>query len=145
VKGLRTALVLLPPDLGADPLLNPFEQWLDTAGWAADALQLRPSSTHATLGWKKCAVDECDRPAWGLKNNGLCEGCKTQWHEHGKPDRAVFDRQPPKRHRIQQHLELCWSPGTVSGAGDTPRPEGYARHIRSPSPGERTAPRQSKT
>jgi integrase len=107
MKGMRAALVLLPPDLGAEPSLNPFEQWLDTAGWDADALQLRPSSTHATLGWKKCAVDQCDRPAWGLKNNGLCEGCKTQWHQQGKPDRAIFDRQPPKRHRIQQNLTPC--------------------------------------
>ena len=107
MKGIRASLVLLPPDLGADPSPNPFEQWLDTAGWDADALQLRPPFTHPTLGWKKCAVDECDRPAWGQKNNGLCEGCKTQWQSHGRPDRAVFDRLPPKRNRIQQDLARC--------------------------------------
>ena len=52
MKGIRASLVLLPPDLGADPSPNPFEQWLDTAGWDADVLQLRPPFTHPTLGWK---------------------------------------------------------------------------------------------
>ena len=67
MKGIRGALVLLPADLGAEAALNPFDQWLATAGWDADSLQLRPQSTHATLGWRECAVGDCDRPAWGTR------------------------------------------------------------------------------
>ena len=91
MKGIRGALVLLPTDLGAEPTINPFDQWLATAGWDADSLQLRPPSTHATLGWRECAVDECDRPAWGKHTQGLCPGCDTQWEVQGKPAREIFD------------------------------------------------------
>ena len=42
MKGIGGALVLLPTDLGAEPTINPFDQWLATAGWDADSLQLRP-------------------------------------------------------------------------------------------------------
>ena len=107
MKGIRSALVLLPPDLGADPSNSPFERWLQKAGWDPNLLQLRPSPTHATLGWRACAVDTCDRPAWGRQNNGLCEGCKTQWQARGKPDRGTFDRQPPKRLRMNEHPSAC--------------------------------------
>ena len=107
MKGIRGALVLLPPHLGADSSDNAFEQWLETAGWDADLLQLRPPSTHATLGWRSCAVDACNRPAWGQKNNGLCQGCRTQWQARGKRDRAVFDRQPPKRLRFNEQPTPC--------------------------------------
>ena len=107
MKGIRGALVLLPTDLGAEPAINPFDQWLATAGWDADSLQLRPPSTHATLGWRECAVGDCDRPAWGTRTEGLCPGCDTQWQVQGKPDREVFDRQPVKRHRVAHRLSPC--------------------------------------
>ena len=107
MKGIRGALVLLPTDLGAEPTINPFDQWLATAGWDADSLQLRPPSTHATLGWRECAVGDCDRPAWGTRTEGLCPGCDTQWQVQGKPDREVFDRQPVKRHRVAHRLSRC--------------------------------------
>ena len=107
MKGIRGALVLLPTDLGAEPIINPSDQWLATAGWDADSLQLRPPSTHATLGWRECAVGDCDRPAWGTRAEGLCPGCDTQWQVQGKPDREVFDRQPVKRHRVAHRLSRC--------------------------------------
>ena len=71
MKGIRGALVLLPTDLGSEPTTNPFDQWLATARWDADSLQLRPPSTHATLGWRQCAVHDCDRPAWGTRTQDL--------------------------------------------------------------------------
>jgi hypothetical protein len=107
MKGIRGALVLLPTDLGAEPAINPFDQWLTTAGWDADSLQLRPQPTHATLGWRACAVQDCDRPAWGLGAQGLCPGCDTQWQVQGKPDREIFDRQPVKRNRINNRQTPC--------------------------------------
>jgi integrase len=107
MKGIRGALVLLPPEAGADASISAFEQWLRSAGWDEDLLLLQPRSTHETLGWKDCAVDACDRPAWGLTNGGLCEGCSAAWYQAGRPDRVIFDRQPPKRHRVRQHLTPC--------------------------------------
>lgn len=107
MKGIRGALVLMPPDPGVDPSNSPLEHWLETAGWDPNLLQLRPSPTHATLGWRTCAVATCDRPAWGQQNNGLCEGCKTQWQARGKPDRSTFDRQPPKRLRFNERPTAC--------------------------------------
>jgi integrase len=107
MKGIRGALVLLPPERNEDPSIGALDQWLRSANWNEDLLQLRPSATHETLGWKDCAVGACDRPAWGLKNGGLCEGCSAAWYQAGRPDRAIFDRQPPKRHRVRQHLTPC--------------------------------------
>ena len=102
MKGIRGALALVPTEGDIDPAINPFDQWLLAAGWDGDRLELRPSPTHDTLGWKVCAVDACDRSAWGQKNSGLCNGCKTQWHSQGQPDRLLFDRQPPKRNCMKQ-------------------------------------------
>lgn len=107
MKGVRGALVLLPTDPGAEPAHNPFEQWLATAGWNAETGQLCPPSTHATLGWRACAVKDCNRPAWGTRARGLCEGCNNQWQLQGKPAREVFDQRPASRRRVEHRPVLC--------------------------------------
>ena len=95
MKGMRAALDRRHLDLGPDPSFNPFEQWLDTAdpGRAAIEAVIHPRY----LGLEEVRHRPVRGPPWGLKNNGLREGCKTQWHQQG----GDFDRQPPKRRRIQ--------------------------------------------
>lgn len=76
--GLRRALVLLHPPVDPETVNGAFEQWLHTAGWDPIRQHLRPPAHHGTLGWKACAVDGCDRPAWGPHNGGLCDRCRRR-------------------------------------------------------------------
>jgi hypothetical protein len=107
VTEFRASLVLLPRADGAEPANDAFESWLRGAGWDAQRLELRPSPEHETLGYRLCAVEQCDRPAWGQANRGLCSGCANAWRRNGRPDRQLFDSQPPSRIRRHHVIELC--------------------------------------
>lgn len=98
----RSALVLMPlgPGNEARPG-NLFEVWLQEAGWDPQRQRLQPSSTHETLGWRQCIVIGCNRPAWGIKNRGLCSGCEGVWRDHGQPDIELFARRPSRRIEYQ--------------------------------------------
>lgn len=103
----RSALVLLPTAAEDDRHgASPFDNWLHDAGWDPDRRVLRPTSAHETLGWQECGVTGCDRPAWGIKNRGLCNGCDAVWRNRGEPDIAIFTQQPSRRIDPQLH-ELC--------------------------------------
>lgn len=103
----RASLVLLPPAAGVEPDADAFESWLRGAGWEPERLELRPSPDHETLGYRLCAVEECDRPAWGQADQGLCSGCAIAWRRNGRPDRELFNSQPPSRIRRHHVVELC--------------------------------------
>lgn len=104
--GLRRALVLLHPPVDPEMVNGAFDQWLHTAGWDPIRQHLRPPADHGTLGWKACAVDGCDRPAWGPHNGGLCDRCRRRWQDNGEPDRSLFDHQPRRRSK-NDHPPNC--------------------------------------
>lgn len=100
----RSALVLMTNvDEGERRATNPFDVWLQGAGWDPQRQILQPTSSHETLGWQECVVTGCNRPAWGIKNRGLCSGCEAVWHDRGEPDIATFAQQPSRRIEYQLH------------------------------------------
>jgi len=107
VTGYRSKLILLPGAAATDPTTAAFESWLHAAGWSAERQELRPSPDHETLGYRVCAVETCDRPTWGQANQGLCSGCEAAWRHSGRPDRRIFDLQPPIRVRKHQAIKPC--------------------------------------
>lgn len=103
----RSALVLLTTEDDEDALSpSAFDVWLQGAGWDPKRRILKPSSSHETLGWKECVVTGCSRPAWGIKNRGLCNGCEAVWRDRGQPDVETFAQQPSRRIEYQLY-DLC--------------------------------------
>jgi hypothetical protein len=96
MTAIRSALVLLPQVQDDEQARGAFGIWLENAGWNSERQFLRPSPTHDTLGWKQCAIVNCNRPAWGEKSHGLCRGCLALWRRD-RPDLETFYQQPRKR------------------------------------------------
>jgi hypothetical protein len=107
LSGVGAALVLLPPSGDDDDPQSAFMLWLQAAGWDGDLMELRPAASHENFGYKVCAVEVCDRVAWGRANQAMCPGCARAWETSGRPDRELFVLQPPRRVRWHHVKTPC--------------------------------------
>ena len=105
MTGFGTALVLLPQS--EDEEENAFTTWLQAAGWNAELMELHPPSNHENFGYRVCAVEACDRVAWGQANQEMCPGCARAWVRSGRSERELFLRQPPRRVRWHHVTTPC--------------------------------------